>query len=168
MARGGRGCTLTRCRGRSPRRRRTCGQAGNQGNESVQLYYLQPVQFPVFVRMFSSVLYICLWISHLLSVRVCLYHLATPKASTPSIPSALGLGHVVPHDSRSRSREFNPQDVCQQGRRARLSIDFSTGWACISHASDVLGMCVMITSALLRTETERWREEYNVSRPAGS
>ena len=26
----------------------------------------------------------------------------------------------------------------------------------------------MITSALLRTETERWREEYNVSRPAGS
>ena len=29
-------------------------------------------------------------------------------------------------------------------------------------------MCVMITSALLRTETERWREEYNVSRPAGS
>jgi hypothetical protein len=57
---------------------------------------------------------------------------------------------------------------CQQSRRARLAIDFSTGWACTSHASDVLGMCVMITSALLRTETERWREEYNVSRPAGS
>jgi hypothetical protein len=25
----------------------------------------------------------------------------------------------------------------------------------------------MITSALLRTEAERWREEYNASRPAG-
>src|SRR5271154_6206651 len=58
--------------------------------------------------------------------------------------------------------------LCQQNRKARLAMDFSTGWACISHASDVLGMCVMITSALLRTETERWRERYNVSRPAGS
>jgi hypothetical protein len=32
--------------------------------------------------------------------------------------------------------------------------------ACVSHASNVLGACVMITSALLRTETERWREMY--------
>src|SRR5271163_1534501 len=37
-------------------------------------------------------------------------------------------------------------------------MDFSTGWACVSHASDVLGVCIMITSPLLRTETERWRE----------
>src|SRR5277367_4754659 len=37
-------------------------------------------------------------------------------------------------------------------------MDSSTGWACVSHASDVLGVCTMITSALLRTETERWRE----------
>ena len=42
-------------------------------------------------------------------------------------------------------------------------MDFSTGWACVSHASDVLGMCVMITSALLGTETERWREEQRLS-----
>jgi hypothetical protein len=55
---------------------------------------------------------------------------------------------------------------CQQSRRARLAMDFSTGWACFSHASDVLGVCVMITSALLRTETERWREEVTISRPA--
>ena len=58
--------------------------------------------------------------------------------------------------------------VCQQSRRTRLAIDFSTGWACVSHASDVLGVCIMITSALLRTETERWREEYTLSRPARS
>ena len=31
-----------------------------------------------------------------------------------------------------------------------------------------LGACVMITSALLRTETERRREEYTISRPAKS
>ena len=60
------------------------------------------------------------------------------------------------------------QDICQQSRRARLAIDFSTGWACASHASDVLGACVMITSALLRTETERWREEVTISPPAWS
>src|SRR5271163_1286754 len=46
----------------------------------------------------------------------------------------------------------------QQSRRARLAIDFFTDWACVSHVSDVLGVCIMITSALLRTETERWRE----------
>jgi hypothetical protein len=44
---------------------------------------------------------------------------------------------------------------CKQNRRARLAIDFSTDWACVSHASGVLGVCVMITSTLLRTETER-------------
>ena len=33
--------------------------------------------------------------------------------------------------------------------------DFSTGCACVSHAFDVLGVCVIVTSALLRTETER-------------
>src|SRR3954449_4651792 len=49
--------------------------------------------------------------------------------------------------------------MCQQGRRTRLAIDFSTGHTCVSHASGVLGVCMMITSALLRTETERWREE---------
>jgi hypothetical protein len=38
---------------------------------------------------------------------------------------------------------------CQQSRRARLAIDSSIDWVCISHASDVLGTCVMITSALL-------------------
>jgi hypothetical protein len=27
---------------------------------------------------------------------------------------------------------------------------------------------MMIAQALLRTETERWREEYTISRPAGS
>src|SRR5271168_2075529 len=59
-------------------------------------------------------------------------------------------------------------NMCQQSRRARLALDFSTGWACLSHASDVLGMCVMITLALLRTETERWREEVTISRPAWS
>jgi len=37
---------------------------------------------------------------------------------------------------------------CRQGRRARLAIDFSTGCVCVSHASSVLGVCVMITSAL--------------------
>src|SRR3954469_7805707 len=49
--------------------------------------------------------------------------------------------------------------MCQQGRRTRLAIDFSTGHTCVSHASGVLGVCVMIISALLRAETERWREE---------
>src|SRR5271154_3534489 len=42
--------------------------------------------------------------------------------------------------------------LCQQSRRTRLAIDFSTDWACVSHASDVLGVCVMITSALLQLE----------------
>jgi hypothetical protein len=35
----------------------------------------------------------------------------------------------------------------QQNQRARLAIDFPMDWACISHASDVLGMCVTTTSA---------------------
>src|SRR3954468_2220436 len=48
---------------------------------------------------------------------------------------------------------------CQESRRTRLAIDFSTGYACVSYAPGLLGVCVMITSALLRTETERWREE---------
>jgi hypothetical protein len=45
--------------------------------------------------------------------------------------------------------------LCQRNQRARLAIDFSTGYACVSHAFDVLGVCVMVTLALLRTETER-------------
>jgi hypothetical protein len=36
-----------------------------------------------------------------------------------------------------------------------LKLGFSTDRGCVSHASDVLGVCVMITSALLRTETEQ-------------
>jgi hypothetical protein len=51
---------------------------------------------------------------------------------------------------------MNPLARCQRSRRVRLAIDFSTDCSCVSHAFDV---CVMITSALLRTETERWREE---------
>jgi hypothetical protein len=54
---------------------------------------------------------------------------------------------------------MNPLARCQGSRRARLVIDFSTDCSCVSHAFDVLVVCVMITSALLRTETERWREE---------
>jgi hypothetical protein len=51
---------------------------------------------------------------------------------------------------------FSKQRQLEGGcRRARLGIDFSTDWICISHASDVLGVRVRITSALLRTETER-------------
>jgi hypothetical protein len=38
---------------------------------------------------------------------------------------------------------------------ARVAIDFSAGCACVSHAFDVLGMCVMVTSALPRVKTER-------------
>jgi hypothetical protein len=38
--------------------------------------------------------------------------------------------------------------TCQQSRRARLAINFSTDWACVSHASDVLGVCVMVILAL--------------------
>src|SRR3954452_16034021 len=34
-------------------------------------------------------------------------------------------------------------------------------------ASGVLGMCVMITSALLRTETDRWREESHLLSSSG-
>jgi hypothetical protein len=34
-------------------------------------------------------------------------------------------------------------------------LGFSTDWACISYASNVLGVCEMITSALLRAVTER-------------
>jgi hypothetical protein len=52
---------------------------------------------------------------------------------------------------------------CQQNRRTRLATDFSTDGACVLHAYDVLGACVMVTSALLRTETERWREMYCLS-----
>jgi hypothetical protein len=44
-----------------------------------------------------------------------------------------------------------------------LVIDFPTGHAGVSHAPDVLGVCVMITSALPRTETEREREEQPLS-----
>jgi hypothetical protein len=40
--------------------------------------------------------------------------------------------------------------------------------ACVSHTSDVLGVCVMVTPALLRTETGRRREEYTIARPARS
>ena len=32
--------------------------------------------------------------------------------------------------------------------KGQIAIDFSTGRVCISYASDVLGMCVMITLAL--------------------
>jgi hypothetical protein len=39
---------------------------------------------------------------------------------------------------------------CQRNRRAGLAIDYSTDWACVSRASGVLGMFVMITSALQR------------------
>jgi hypothetical protein len=38
-----------------------------------------------------------------------------------------------------------------------VAIDFSIDRACISYAFDVLGVCVMVTLALVRTETERWR-----------
>jgi hypothetical protein len=37
---------------------------------------------------------------------------------------------------------------CQQSRRAGLVVDFSTGCVCVSHASGVLGACVVTTSAL--------------------
>jgi hypothetical protein len=47
-----------------------------------------------------------------------------------------------------------------------MAINFSTDWACVSHVSNVLGVRVMITPALLRIETERGREEYTLSRPA--
>ena len=50
-----------------------------------------------------------------------------------------------------------------QSRRARLAIDFSTGWACVSRASGVLGVCIMITLALLRTETTLERGIYHLS-----
>jgi len=51
---------------------------------------------------------------------------------------------------------LNKEDLsCQRSRRARVAIDFSTGFACVSHAFNVLGVCVMVISALLRTETER-------------
>jgi hypothetical protein len=43
---------------------------------------------------------------------------------------------------------------CQQSQRARLAIDFSTGCACISHASDVLGEYVVITQLYTCPETE--------------
>jgi hypothetical protein len=33
-----------------------------------------------------------------------------------------------------------------------MAIDFSTSRVCVSHASDVLGVCAMITPALNRTE----------------
>jgi hypothetical protein len=55
------------------------------------------------------------------------------------------------------SRGDVDEDIHQRSRRARLAIDFSTGCACVSHAFDVLGVCVMVTLALLRIETERWR-----------
>jgi hypothetical protein len=55
-----------------------------------------------------------------------------------------------------------------KSRRARLVIDFPTVGACVSRASDVLGVCIVITSGPLRTETERWREEDTISRPARS
>jgi hypothetical protein len=38
---------------------------------------------------------------------------------------------------------------------ARLAMDLSKDCACVSHASDMLWVCVM---ALLHTETEYWRE----------
>ena len=50
---------------------------------------------------------------------------------------------------------FALTELCQQSRRTRLAIDFSTGCACVSHASGVLGVCVVIALALLRTEAER-------------
>jgi hypothetical protein len=87
---------------------------------------------------------------------------ALPEASSGASPSQLSTHLPLSHLILAVSIE------CQQNRRARLAIDFSTGWACISHASDVLGSCVMITSAPLRTEAERWKEEYTISRPARS
>ena len=42
--------------------------------------------------------------------------------------------------------------VKEESRRTKLAIDFSTSWTYVSYANGVLGACVMITLALLRTE----------------
>jgi hypothetical protein len=44
--------------------------------------------------------------------------------------------------------------TCQQSRRARRAIDLR---ACVPYACNVLGACVVRTSVLHRTETERGR-----------
>jgi hypothetical protein len=44
--------------------------------------------------------------------------------------------------------------VVSRAKRAGLAIDFSTGCVCISHASDVLGECVVITPLVQRLNAE--------------
>jgi hypothetical protein len=72
---------------------------------------------------------------------------------------------ALPQIVTLRNRSGRVFLICLHVSRAEGldSMDFSTGLACASHASDVLGMWVMITSALLWTETERWREEQRLS-----
>ena len=48
-----------------------------------------------------------------------------------------------------------------------MTMDFSIGCACVSHASDVLGACVMITSALHRLNAGEREKHTTLSRPAG-
>ena len=53
---------------------------------------------------------------------------------------------------------------CPQNRRARLARDFSTGCACISHAYDALGACIVITSVLHSYTDRTLGEENSASR----
>jgi hypothetical protein len=52
----------------------------------------------------------------------------------------VSLGTPTPH------REFH-----QAGMSIRLAINFSTDWACVSHASDMLGVCIRIEATKPRT-----------------
>jgi hypothetical protein len=85
----------------------------------------------------------------------------TPCLQSPSTPR--NPVHLSPEPFVFTTSAFS----YQQRRRTKLAINFSTDQACVSHAPDMLGACAMTTSALLRTKTERWREQYTISRPAG-
>src|SRR5579871_2105703 len=72
-----------------------------------------------------------------------------PSSRTKSTNSStLVLGWPRVHPVRNKEPSYDKAECCE--------------WACVPHSPDVLGVCVKITSALLRTETERSRGEYTI------
>ena len=63
---------------------------------------------------------------------------------SPDVVSVLSLPKTPFPELRKRRGLPAMLLLCQQNRKARLVIGFSTDWACVSHAPDVLGVCVVI------------------------
>jgi hypothetical protein len=60
-----------------------------------------------------------------------------------------------PHHRLATRLAHDPTILYQQSRRARVAIDFSMGCARVSHASGVLGVCVVVILFYGCTEAQR-------------